>query len=110
MRTFQLPLVLLPSFALLTVAAAPDGAAIAHNGNNNGALACSSCHGADFRGSPAIGAPVLAGLPAATILARLAHYAGPDGHNAVMRQEATALNVTERQAVAAYLASLPKPR
>jgi mono/diheme cytochrome c family protein len=43
-------------------------------------LACSSCHGLNFHGSPAIGAPALAGLPAAAILARLAHYAGPDGH------------------------------
>jgi cytochrome c553 len=110
MGAIQIPIILLASFAPLTMAAAPDGAAIVHYGNNNGALACSSCHGLDFRGSPATGAPALAGLTAAAILARLAHYAGPDGHNAMMRQEATALSPSERQAVAAYLANLPKAR
>lgn len=104
-------ILLSPLLALLTMAAAPpDGHAIAYTGNGHGALACSSCHGQNFQGSAAIGAPALAGLPAGTILSRLAHYAGPNGHNVVMRQEATALTPTERQAVAAYLASLPQPR
>jgi cytochrome c553 len=44
------------------------------------------------------------------ILARLAHYAGPTGHNAMMRQVATALSPAERQKVASYLAALPRPQ
>jgi hypothetical protein len=38
MGAFQIPIILLPSFAPLTMAAAPDGAAIVHYGNNNGAF------------------------------------------------------------------------
>ena len=108
MNRMLLPL--LPIFALPLMAAAPDGHAIAVHGNGHGALACTTCHGQNFQGNTAIRAPALAGLPATTILDRLAHYAGPTGHNAMMRQVATSLNPAERQAVAAYLASLPPSR
>lgn len=83
------------------------GQEIAHQGNGAGAPACTTCHGPQFQGEAALKAPALAGLPAAFILSRLAHYAGPDGHNASMRQVATALGPEERLAVAAYLSSLP---
>jgi cytochrome c553 len=105
MRLFLLPLLALP-----LVAAAPDGRIIADHGNGNGGPACVTCHGENFQGNAAIGAPALAGLPAAEILARLAHYAGPHGHNAMMRAVAVGLDPGERQAVADYLASLkPSP-
>jgi cytochrome c553 len=100
--------ILIVLVALLVAAAGPDGRSIAHNGNGHGALACTSCHGQHFEGTPAVKAPALAGLSASTILARLAHYAGPTGHNAMMRQVATALSPTERRAVATYLAGLPR--
>jgi cytochrome c553 len=103
-------ILLLASFGLTAMGSAPDGHTIAYDGNGNGAMACTTCHGANFRGNAAIRAPALAGLSQATILARLAHYAGPTGHNAMMRQVATSLSITERQAVAAYLAGLPPPR
>jgi len=99
-------LALLPMFAFPLMAAGSDGHAIAIHGNGHGAMACSTCHGQNFQGNAAVRAPALAGLPATTILARLAHYASPEGHNAMMRQVATSLTPTERQAVAAYLASL----
>jgi cytochrome c553 len=83
------------------------GTEIAHRGNGDGAPACTSCHGEHFQGEPTLKAPALAGLPAAFILSRLAHYAGPDGHNPFMRQVAAALRPEERQAVAAYLSSVP---
>jgi cytochrome c553 len=67
-----------------------------------------SCHGAKLEGNPALKAPALAGLPAATVLVRLAHYASLDGHNATMRGVATAFHQSERTAVANYIASLPK--
>lgn len=104
----RIPILLLPLCALLVAAAGPDGSVIAHDGNGHGALACTTCHGQNFQGNPAIHAPALAGKPATTVLARLAHYAGPNGHNAMMREVATALSPAERHAVAAYLASLPK--
>lgn len=99
-------LIVMP-LALMAMAPAPDGRSIAHNGDGHGAPACIVCHGANFQGSPAIRAPALAGLPQATILDKLAHYAGPDGHNAMMRQVTTALSQPKRQAVATYLSSLP---
>jgi cytochrome c553 len=106
----RIPIVLLPLVALLVAAAKPDGSLIAHNGNGHGAPACTTCHGQHFEGTPTIHAPALARLSAAMILARLAHYAGPTGHNAMMRQVATALSPAERQKVASYLAALPRPQ
>jgi cytochrome c553 len=87
-----------------------NGQEIARQGNSDGAPACTTCHGGQFQGDAALKAPALAGLPSAFILSRLAHYAGPDGHNASMRQVATALSPGEREAVAAYLSSLPTAR
>ena len=72
----------------------------------HGAPACIACHGEQLKGDAALKTPALAGLPAEFILSRLAHYSGPQGHNAMMRQVATALSPEERQAVATYLASL----
>jgi cytochrome c553 len=92
--------------ALPAWAAAPDGQTIAEQGNGHGAIACAACHGQNYGGNPAIDAPALAGLPAATIEAKLAHFAS--GHNAMMTPVATALTPAEREAVAIYLASRPK--
>lgn len=90
--------------------ASSTGTEIAHHGNDNGAPACTSCHGDRFQGDAKLNTPPLAGLPAAFILLRLAHYAGPDGHNRSMRQVATVLSPEERKALAAYLSSLPAAR
>ena len=101
------------ALSLLAAAAAPpslSGQAIAHNGNGRDAPACESCHGAHLQGQPAIKAPALAGRPADFILARLAHYASPQGHNATMKGVALALAPAERQAVAAYISHLPKAK
>jgi cytochrome c553 len=102
---------LVTALNLLTAAAAAadlQGEKIARQGNGRGAPACSICHGPNYGGNTALGAPALAGLPSASILARLAHYAGPDGHNPSMRVVATSLDTAERQAVADYLAGLPR--
>ncbi len=91
---------------LLAASPSPNGRSIVEHGNAHGAPPCSSCHGSGLDGNPAIHAPALAGRPAATIVARLEHYASPQGHNALMRQVATALSSSERQAVATYIAGL----
>ncbi len=104
---FALPGLALAGVILMAAAPSPQGMDIVEHGSANGAPSCMSCHGAKLEGNPALKAPVLAGLPAATVLARLAHYAGPDGHNAAMRGVATALDQSERTAVANYIASLP---
>lgn len=96
--------------ALLAAGAASPaevGKAIAEHGNGHGAPPCSACHGPRYAGSTQIKVPPLAGLPEAYLLSRLAHYAGPDGHNTAMRQVAGALSPSERAAVAAYLSALP---
>jgi cytochrome c553 len=90
-------------------AATPNGDDIAHQGAAT-VPACTACHGFAFQGQPAIKAPPLAGLPSGFIIARLEHYAGPTGHNAAMRAVAQGLTDAERQAVAKYLAMLPRAR
>jgi cytochrome c553 len=104
---FALSVCLVAPGAHVAAGTSLTGADIAHGGNGHGAPPCVSCHGGHFQGQAAFRAPALAGLPAAFILSRLAHYAGPDGHNPSMRQVATALGLGEREAVAAYLSSLP---
>ena len=106
MKRLMIPFLALSALTLM--AAAPDGKMIALNGNGHGALACTVCHGSSFQGNSAMHAPALAGLSATFILARLAHYAGPEGHNAAMKTEANALTPAESEAVASYLATLPK--
>jgi cytochrome c553 len=86
------------------------GRRIVQQGSAGGAPACVSCHGPKLLGNTAIGSPPIAGRPADYIVARLDHYAGPTGHNAMMRQVATALTPDERQAVAQYISTLkPAP-
>jgi cytochrome c553 len=102
-------LILFSTFLPLVAASpAPDGRAIVEQGSVGGAAPCSSCHGANLGGNAAIHAPAIAGLPAATIVGRLDHYASPQGHNALMKQVATALTPPERVAVAGYISRLPK--
>jgi cytochrome c553 len=103
MRWLGLVLYLAPAIAL----AAPDGKAIFLHGNSNGALPCAACHGANAQGNTAIGAPRLAGLPAAATETYLALFADRQGGSATMQLIAQALSPAETQAVAAYLAKLP---
>lgn len=94
---------------LLLAAAAPDGKEIVLHGNGNGALPCAACHGALGQGNSSIGAPALAGRQAGDIVAALNLMAAGQGGTGLMRSIASALTLDERQAVAAYFASLPKP-
>ena len=89
-------------------AAPPDGQQIVLHGNDNGAMPCAACHGAEGGGNAAIGAPELAGRPASAIAAKLAQFASGQGGTPVMQFIARALTPAETQAVATYLAGLPK--
>lgn len=93
----------------LAWAAGPSGAQIVLHGNDNGALPCAACHGADGAGNAATGAPALAGLPAVAIETALDNMAKGTGGTGLMPSIARALSPAERQAVAAYFAALPKP-
>jgi len=92
---------LLPAAAF---AQTTDGQQIALHGNANGALPCAACHGIQGQGNASIGAPKLAGLPAATIEGYLKQFAAGNGGNAVMQNIAQSLSPAETTAVATYFA------
>ncbi|MDE2171075.1 MAG: c-type cytochrome [Sphingomonadales bacterium] len=104
----------LASGALLLLApdgaqAAPDlGAQIVTQGAPSGTPPCAACHGPQLHGVAALKTPAIAGLSADYILARLAHYASPEGHNAQMKQVGMSLTPAEKQAVAAYVATMKR--
>lgn len=91
------------------LAAAPDGAAIARQGNGHGAAPCLACHGADGGGQASAGFPRLAGLPVAYLRKQLDDFVAGTRSNATMQPVAAALSEDERAAVAAYYAGLPVP-
>jgi cytochrome c553 len=103
---------LLPVLALLlpaaAVAAAPDGQSIVLHGNQNGAMPCAACHGANGAGNASIGAPALAGLPAGVIEEDLKQFASGESGNATMQYIAQALSPDETKAVAGYFSGLKK--
>ena len=99
------PLCLLPAAAL---AQTPDGKGIFLHGNDTGAMPCAACHGSQAQGNAATGAPRLAGLPEAAIVADLKSFAAGEGGTATMQFIAQALSPQEMAAVARYIASLPK--
>lgn len=100
---------LLAALVPVAFAATPDGPTLARQGNGHGAPACMACHGADGGGQQAAGFPRLAGLDAAYLRKQLDDFAGGTRANAVMQPIASALSAHERDAVAAYYASLPPP-
>jgi cytochrome c553 len=106
MKIAAIALLLLPTTAF---AATPDGKSIVLHGNQNGAMPCAACHGANGAGNSSIGAPALAGLPAATIETYLAQFASGSSGTATMQYIAQALSPAETTAVANYFAGLPKP-
>jgi cytochrome c553 len=88
--------------ALLVGGAGPSGAEIAEHGVCGRVIPCAACHGLDFRGEAAIGAPSIAGESQDMILAQLSSIAaGEFGNNFAMRDVARALTPDERRSVAA---------
>lgn len=87
------------------------GAAIVRHGTASGVMSCMACHGQRLQGNASIGAPALAGLPESRTLGALdAIAAGKSGDNFIMRNIAHSLTPAEREAVAAYLATLAKEK
>jgi cytochrome c553 len=72
-----------------------------------GQAPCMACHGANGQGMAAAGFPFLAGLPAAYLEAQLEDFAQGRRKQAVMEPIAKALSAEQKQAVAAWYASLP---
>lgn len=91
--------------AMISLARA-DGATITLHGNDRGAPACITCHGAHGEGIPANGFPKLAGLNAGYLQTQLDAFANGQRVNAMMTPVAQTLTGDEREAVARYYAGL----
>jgi cytochrome c553 len=82
------------------------GATIAAQGGGGAVAACNSCHGAQGEGNAGGGFPRIAGQSYAYLAHELDSYAGGSRKNAVMQPIASAMTPQQRQAAAAYFASL----
>lgn len=91
--------------AMINLALA-DSAPIALHGNERGAPACVTCHGAYGEGIPANGFPKLAGLNAGYLQTQLDAFANGQRVNAMMAPVAQTLSGDERADVARYYAGL----
>jgi cytochrome c553 len=102
--------VILLAYTLINDAAAaswpPDGRAIAEHGIPPNVPACISCHRSSFAGHAAKGAPSLLGKPASGLMDDLATEADSHKQGGKMTNIAKHLNMAERAAVTAYIASL----
>jgi cytochrome c553 len=94
------------ALAALSDSAIADGAVIALHGNDRGAPACVTCHGALGEGMPANGFPKLTGQNAEYLQAQLAAFADGRRGNAMMTPIAQTLSADERVAVARYFAGM----
>lgn len=95
--------------AVATTAPAQTAATLAQQGNGKGAVACSTCHGADGGGQAAAGFPRLAGLDAAYLQRQLDALAGNARGNTAMAPIAKALTEDQRHALAEYYSHMPIP-
>lgn len=74
-----------------------------------GVIACESCHGGQGQGNPAVGAPRIAGQPAAYLARQLESFADGSRHNPTMAPIAKSLDDKTREALAAYYSTLAVP-
>jgi len=86
------------------------GRQIAIAGVAAGRASCAACHRADGTGQPMHAIPALAGLSSAYLHRQLTYFADGQRESAIMAPYAKRLNDSERQAVAAYFASLAPVR
>lgn len=68
---------------------------------------CAGCHGANGMGNPVAGFPALAGQPAPYLEQQLYAFKHGNRRNGIMKGFATALDATQRKAIAAYYNGLP---
>lgn len=93
-----------PCWAAAGPAAAAQGAQIAAKGSGSAVPACAGCHGAQGKGSAAF--PHLAGAGVDYLREQLEAFAAGARKNPVMQPIAKGLTPQQRDAVAAYFASL----
>ena len=100
---------LLTALVPATAAASDLGEKLAQQGNDSGAVACVTCHGADGSGNGPAGWPRLAGMNADYLAKQLEDLASETRENATMYPIASGLSAEERQAVAEYYADMAAP-
>ncbi|MFP4560825.1 MAG: c-type cytochrome [Thiohalorhabdus sp.] len=91
------------------VLASDLGETIAQEGNDQGAQACVSCHGADGSGNASSGFPRLAGLDASYLAKQLGDFQSDARNEPVMNPIAQGLSAEEIEAVAEYYGDMPAP-
>jgi len=85
------------------------GEKLAQKGNDNGATACVTCHGAEGAGNGPAGWPRLAGMNADHLVKQLDDMASGERDNATMNPIASGLTTEERRAVSEYYAEMEAP-
>ncbi len=99
--------VLLISLTMLTnMAFAKNGKSLVMQGNSNGAIPCSACHGVNGAGQAASGFPKLAGINPAYLKKQLRDFQSGSRSNPIMQPIAKALSMQEISDVAEYFSSL----
>lgn len=88
---------------------AKQGAQIVQKGTDQGAAACSACHGADGAGNAAAAYPRLAGLDAGYLVGQLKAYKDGQREHPIMKPIGAALTEEQMRAVGAYFAQLDTP-
>ncbi|MER1941472.1 c-type cytochrome [Castellaniella sp. FW104-16D08] len=74
-----------------------------------GTPACATCHGVNAEGNAAASFPYLAGQGKTYLAEQLTYLADGTRESAIMKPMASALSGSQREAVAAYVSSLPHP-
>ncbi|TDT44455.1 cytochrome c553 [Halospina denitrificans] len=108
-RLRTLPALLFLALAPVTTAASDLGEQLAQQGNDKGASACTTCHGADGGGNGPAGWPRLAGMNADHLVKQLNDMASGERDNATMNPIAKGLSAEERRAVSEYYAEMEAP-
>ncbi|MGM0433829.1 MAG: c-type cytochrome [Pseudomonadota bacterium] len=108
-RLRTLPALLFLALAPVTTAANDLGEKLAQQGNDNGASACVTCHGAKGAGNGPAGWPGLAGMNADYLAKQLDDMASGERDNATMNPIAKGLSAEERRAVSEYYAEMEAP-
>jgi len=109
-KTLRIALLLSALFSSPLMAAdIQAGKQIVMSGNNKGATACQSCHGANGAGMAAANFPRLAGLNASYMTKQLQDFASGARSNPIMQPIAKALSTKEAEDVAAYYTAQKAP-
>ena len=102
-------LVCLPGIATAPIAEAADDAALLEHGKTLYGQRCAACHGGDGRMKALGRSKRLAEVPGEEVVAKLREYQAPGDHKAMQDKMKSGLSDDDIAALAAYVATFPKP-